>query len=614
MKSNLISLFNNHYQQYLNNFDKDIIIKSFIKKYFILINQSNIKYTLLENNSINLVQYYPYSFNTKLIFDNQIIGYLSLNKEIIHDTYDLFINYLSMFIYNFKFNNLVENMNHSIFMEIIDMVNDGLIVCDSNYIIHTINTTAKNMINTLNIYNTNYLNIKLFDVFSQLEDILKQNEIYKNKKIYYKIDKNNNNINFLLLLNTIIYNNIYYYVIIINHVTDKNNRNNDGFLSHELRNPLQTINFANHLIQKKNLLDITHNHIENNNEHILSSDLKKYLNIIDKSVYDMIKIINDILDIDRLDSNKLDLKFDLINIYDLIEEIKFNFTHHITDNNIKFDVIINENLESINYNFYTDITRIKQILLNILDNSVKYSKPSSLNNIILNISYDNNSNYINFSISDTGIGINHINDTKSTDFIGWDHKNIAFNNLNKPNKAECKSNGLGLYVCNKLAKLLGGIIKINRAYTTGTEFIFCHPVKINNNIINKNIENFNINAKILLVDDNENIILLFKDILENIKYKNNNNNNNLLIDCCDLNELIIDLVKVNNYDIIFLDINGEHINGMTLARVIRRNGFNNKIIPMIYNLDESLDKSLFDGILIKPFGEQDIIDKLKLIN
>ena len=311
----------------------------------------------------------------------------------------------------------------------------------------------------------------------------------------------------------------------------------------------------------------------------------------------MIKIINDILDIDRLDSNKLDLKFELVNILELVDNIKFDFSRHLNNNLIKFNIILDDNLIEIKHNFYTDITRIKQILLNILDNSVKYSKTNTTNNITLKICYDNISKCINFIITDTGIGIknNNMNNIFDRTFI---------NNNNKYN-----SNGLGLYICNKLANLLGGTIKINSVYQSGSEFILSHPIKIINNNSDKIIENMNINAKILFVDNNHNISLLFKDIIENIKCKYQIKDK-IFLDCYELNELIIDIITVNNYDIIFLDINGETINGITIARLIRRNGFTNKIIGMIYNLDNSLDKSLFDDFLIKPFCENEILEQL----
>jgi signal transduction histidine kinase/CheY-like chemotaxis protein len=468
------------------------------------------------------------------------------------------------------------------------MMTDGIIVCDNKFNIYMINNVAKNMITILNIYEIEYINKKIFHIFSQLEDILEINEIYKNKKINYKIDKNNIKINLLLTINTIIYDEQLYYIIILNNQNNVDKINNDGFLSHELRNQLQTITFANHLIEKKS------QNIDNN--------IKKYLNIIDKSVYDMIKIINDILDIDRLESNKLDLKYEKININELIDIIKFDFSKYSTNSNISFDIICDNSLSTINYYFFTDITRIKQILLNILENSVKYSKSNILNKILLSICYDDITKYINFSIKDTGIGIKSEN---INNILDNERSYIIINSKNN-------SNGLGLYICNKIAQLLGGTIQINSKYNEGSEFIFCHPIKFDNtNIIQKNLEKIIINAKILLVDDNENMILLFQDIINNIKFKYNLSN--IFIDNLTSNDLLYDIAKINNYDIIFININMVNINGISVIKLLRKNEFNNKIIALSNDINIRIDNTLYDGILIKPFSENDIFEKLKLI-
>jgi len=600
MSSKLIEIFNNCYKQYLDNIHIDLnyLYDSFIKQYFIeIICNKTYEYNLNLYNK-NILKKEEYTYN--LIFNNIHIGHLIINTTIItnitifYNTIDLFIQYLSILIYNTSIhdinhiNNLKLVSKQCIFNDILDMMTDGVIVCDNNFNIYMINNVAKNMISVLNIYQIKYHNKKIFDIFSQLEDILELNEIYKNKKINYKIDKNNIKINLLLTINTIIYDEQLYYIIIINNQNNIDKINNDGFLSHELRNQLQTISFANHLIQKKSTN--------------IDENLKKYLNIIDKSVYDMIQIINDILDIDRLESNKLDLKFENINLHELIELIRFDFSKYLTNSNISFDIIYDNSLSNINYSFFTDVTRIKQILLNILSNSVKYSKPNIRNKIILSIYYDDKTKYINFSIKDTGIGIKSEN---INNILNNERSYIITNSKNN-------SNGLGLYVCNKIAQLLGGIIKINSKYNEGSEFIFSHPIKFNNiQIIQNNLEKININAKILLVDDNENMILLFKDIVDNIKFKYNLSN--IFIDNLTSNDLLYDMTKTNNYDIIFIDINMVNISGMSIIKLLRRNEFNNKICALSNDINTNIDNSLYDGILIKPFSENDIFEKLKLI-
>jgi signal transduction histidine kinase/CheY-like chemotaxis protein len=597
MSSNIIKLFNKYYKIYLDNIYTDIsyLYNSFINEYFKLINEKEYKYELYIYTKIKVNDYshinnksYKYNLN----FNNNTIGFLLLNKHIINSTIDLFIQYLSILIYNTSMNDLsiMPISKQCIFNDILDMMTDGVIVCDNIFNIYMINIVAKNIISFLNIYITEYLNKKIFDIFSELEDILEINEIYKNKKINYRINKNTINTNLLIVINTILYEENIYYIIIINNEKNNEKINNDGFLSHELRNSLQTITFANHLIEKKII-----------NNDIIDKQFKKYLDIINKSTYDMTKIINDILDIDRLESDKLSLKFENINIHDLIDDIKFDFSKYLTNANIIFDINLDKTLTEINYLFLTDITRIKQILINILTNAVKYSKPRETNKIILSISYNTTIRYINFSISDTGLGIK------------TENLNNILNNERNYTITQSNSNGLGLYICNRIAQLLGGIIKINSKYLEGTEFIFSHPLKINNNthIIKKKLEYLQIKANLLLVDDDENMILLFKDIINNLKF--NYNITQISIDNIISNDLLFDLVKINNYDMIFININMITINGISIIRLLRKNEYNNKIIAITSDINIQIDNTLYDGLLLKPYNENDILDKLKIL-
>ena len=195
------------------------------------------------------------------------------------------------------------------------------------------------------------------------------------------------------------------------------------------------------------------------------------------------------------------------------------------------------------------------------------------------------------------------------------------------------SNGIGLYLCNKLALLLGGNIKINSEYMKGSEFVFSHPIKLGlqRTNIEKSIEKFNIFNKILIVDNDENITILFKDIIQNLKFKYNLLDE-FIIDCCSIGNQVCDMVILNQYDIIFMDLYISDINGTTLVKLLRKQCYNNKIIGMSNNINYDLNSGntisprnsfnsgnfenekilrLYDEIILKPINENDILDKLK---
>lgn len=593
LSKEIILLFNDFYNMFLNGIIFENIVDLYINKNLELIYNKNIKYKITQNNENenNIVK--------KIYFNNVTFGYLEIeitkdnNNNMLNDILNLFISYLSLFFFNAQNLKSKNIMNCNLFTETLNMMNDGIIIMNENLNTIFINKVCISLFQKLFTSCSNYINTHIYDLFSQIDEYIYENEIYKNKKINYKINKNNTDFNMLLTINTIIHNNVKYNVMSINLIiSDNKSCDNIGFLSHELRNPLQTISFANELIKIKKE--------------------QKYFDIINKSVNDMIKIINDVLDIDRVNSNQIQLNITYTNINDIINEIEFSVPKN---KNIKYTLVKND----IPSKIYTDSTRLKQILLNIINNSIKYSKPDIINNIIFKIIHNKDNNTLEFNISDNGIGIKK---EKISELMEL-KPSLS---LNKNN-----SNGIGLYLCNKLAILLGGNIKINSEYLNFTEIIFTHPLNLtNNNFIDKNIENFKIFNKILIVDNDNTLLSLFKDIITNLKIKYNFQNT-LLIDMCDNVSLIYDMVKLNNYDIIFIDLYMLDINGITVAKLLRKQYFNNKIIGMttdsndiysndslttsIYekNLNEDKIKiiQLYDDIILKPFNENDILDKLK---
>lgn len=586
--NNIILLFNDYYQLYLNGLDSEFIIESYIDKSLSIIDKNNYinHYEFKLNENIQLEK----NFNDNIFileFSNEYLGYIKLDytnneNNINISELKLFTSYLSILIYNCKYIARPTPVNCSIFNEILNNINDGIIITDSNFKFLFVNSNFKIILNMLNY--KDYFNLDLFTIFpilkSQLQLQIGKNK-FKNKKIYYELSLDTNKLNLKLIINTIIQNNILYNMITISNRKKDNTLNNISLLSHELRNPLQSINLANYLLQSKYLTD----------------DNKKYLNIINKATYDMKKIINDVYDITKLDSNDIELNIENINAKELIEDIVFDFNEYICNDYITFNYEITDNVPIY---FFTDSTRLKQIIMNLLSNSIKYSKINKKN--IINFKIDFNGIYIIFIIEDTGIGI------KEED-IGnlFKYKSVTTNN----NIIKCDSNGFGLYICNKLAQLLGGKIEIKSKYMIGTTFILYHPLKLENNdiIFKKNIKEITLNGNILIVDDNENNAQLFKNMIDNFKYADKINSN-LNIDICLSGEICIELCKLKEYDLIFMDINMTGIDGITTSRLLRKNNYNRKIIAATGNheLNLDLDKTIFNDKIIKPFDNNTILD------
>lgn len=575
----IIKYFNEAYNNYLSGIPVTLVINSFIDNSMRFINKKKIIYYTLS--------YTPYINARQLQFNKNIVGYFLVNKteeftDDEEDNYNLFLNYLSLILFNTKYssNDIIDNL----YVEILNTTNLNLIITDIEFNIYHYNHNFISFITLLNPYTQKIIeNLKtktIQDIFPQLSCLIKVNDIYKNKKFNINFIKNNKSIILELNVNSLQYLDKFYNIITIDEKNNKKIIDNTSFLSHELRNPLQTIILATSII-KKTVKD------------------DKYLNMILKASEDMKKIINDILDLNKINNNELILNIEQINIRYFMNDILILLRSY-GNNNINFKLVIDDDVTEI---LFTDSTRLKQILLNLLDNSIKYSKKDQKNLIKINIKKDKDQVY--FEIHDEGIGIKQENLEQIKNF----NLDVIINSNN--------SNGLGLFICNKLIRLLGGTLNIISEYNKGSTFIFTHPIKVG---ISYNLEEsslfFNdingMEKRILIVDDIEANVFLLKIIFQNL---NNQYQSKFNVDVTMSGENCIVLAKETFYDIIFLDLTMEFMDGYCTAKILRKNNFQGKIIVMTG--DDKIKTStlidLFDGILIKPFDNNSLLEIIKKI-
>jgi signal transduction histidine kinase/CheY-like chemotaxis protein len=575
----IIKYFNDAYNNFLSGIPTDLLINVFIDRCIKFINESKIKYYTLSHT--------PFMNCRQLVFNKKNVGYFLINKtqEFNNDEeelYDLFLSYLSLLLYNIK--NLTNDdlLFKNPFIEILNTTNLNLVITDQDSNIFYYNENFTSFITLLNPFTQKYIeNLKtksLFDIFPQLTCLIENNTLYKNKKININFIKNNKTIVLELNINTIQYLDKFYNVITIDEKNNVKFIDNTSFLSHELRNPLQTIVLASSIIKKNHTQD-------------------KYIDMILKASNDMKKIINDIFDLNKINNNELILTIEQINIRyfynDLITQLRSN-----NYKNIDFNLTINDVIPEF---LFTDITRLKQIIMNLIMNAIKYSKKDKKNLITININSKNDE--IIFEIEDQGIGIIKEN----LDMI----KDFNVTTIINSND----SHGLGLFICNKLIKLLGGSLNIKSEFNKGSTFIFTHPIKIGmSHNLQMNDSFFNdlndIQKNILIVDDIESNVILLKLILQNI---NDQYSSKFNIDVTMSGENCIILEKNKKYDIIFLDLTMEIMDGYCTARILRKNNYVGKIIVMTGNdkIKNSIYNELFDDILIKPFDNNSLLEIIK---
>jgi len=235
-------------------------------------------------------------------------------------------------------------------------------------------------------------------------------------------------------------------------------------MSHELRTPLNSI-----LLLSKLLAD--------NKEGLLSDDDAESAQTIYKSGAELLNLINDILDLSKVEAGQIDLHVNKTKISTLAENMKKTFEPMAKERNLDFIIDISENIPN---KIYTDSQRTEQIVRNFLSNSMKFTSKGSITlkisrpepskdiTIMLNQNGLNASKTIAFSVIDTGIGI-----SKDKQKIVFE----AFQQADGTTSRKYGGTGLGLSISREFSKLLGGIIRVSSELNKGSIFTLYLPEK-----------------------------------------------------------------------------------------------------------------------------------------
>ena len=228
---------------------------------------------------------------------------------------------------------------------------------------------------------------------------------------------------------------------------EESNKMKSAFLanmSHEIRTPLNAIVGFSGLLA-------------NNNDELDANEKAHFNDIINENSQALLKLINDVLDLSRIESGKMELELKPCNITKLcrsvLESVKvtcrkpieFVFTSNI------YDVV-----------FVTDETRLRQVIVNLLTNALKFSEKGTIS---LHLEIDSLVKIAKFSVTDQGCGIKKENAEK------------VFGRFVKLNQFK-QGTGLGLQICRQIIELLGGKIWLDTTYTEGAKFSFLHPTDL----------------------------------------------------------------------------------------------------------------------------------------
>ncbi len=221
-------------------------------------------------------------------------------------------------------------------------------------------------------------------------------------------------------------------------------------MSHELRTPLNSI-----LVLARILKD--------NKPANLSEDQVKYASVIFNAGNDLLTLINDILDLSKIESGKLEMQNEAVKVADILHDMEMLFAEVARNKKIKYSISTSEELPA---NIFTDKVRVEQVLKNLLSNAFKFTheKGSIAINVIPGAEYQT----ISFCIKDSGIGIAH------------DKQKIIFEAFQQADGSTSRrfgGTGLGLSISRELVALLGGKITLTSEPGQGSEFVLTIPLK-----------------------------------------------------------------------------------------------------------------------------------------
>lgn len=376
-------------------------------------------------------------------------------------------------------------------------------------------------------------------------------------------------------------------------VADKANEEKSRFLammSHEIRNPLNSILGYAELISSEDLNDIVTQHIKN-----LSSAGKNLKVIVD-----------DILDLSRIEAGKLELISEQISIKEIIHNCENDFKYQQKNDNVNLSFAIFDEVPEF---LLGDSVRIHQILANLIGNAIKFTETGTIETKVKVTSKNDKEVKILLSVSDTGRGM-------SKDQIGKIFQEYQQNQIND-NRVK-GGVGLGLAIVNRLVKAMKGKISVESELGKGTTFFVEIPLLRASK--SKEVSVDNQQKKVTITLKNKKILIADDDVLNQTIVRHFLSKENAEITI--VNDGLEALSKIQSlvYDVILLDINMPNMTGEELIQ--KKDSFKglNVKTPILAltanttNEDVKRYKELgFSGVISKPFTADEFVSTINSV-
>lgn len=361
-------------------------------------------------------------------------------------------------------------------------------------------------------------------------------------------------------------------------------------VSHEIRTPLNALIGYSEMLQDETLSQ------QSSNEAI---------NAINASGNHLLSIVNDVLDVSKIEANKIELEHLDVEMLHIVDEVKANMSGLADKKGILFETVFNYPLPAF---FNTDPTRLKQILFNLCNNAIKFTDQGK---VTLKVSLDSLGQKLVFDVVDTGIGMTTQHQQKLFQ---------AFSQADQTTSRKFGGSGLGLFICKQLSELLGGEISVTSELSTGSQFtVSIDLVRASNSTIltgpsvleTKHTDKEAVyipkfKHHILCADDNEDNRILVQYLLSKTGAR---------LTLVENGKQALEACQQNDFDLILMDMQMPEIDGLEATQKLIEQGYSKPIVMLTANVDESskalVKKVGASGHIGKPFDTQQFYTTLE---
>lgn len=342
---------------------------------------------------------------------------------------------------------------------------------------------------------------------------------------------------------------------------EKANRAKTEFLSHmahEFRTPMNAIIGMSEIISQGELDD----------------KQREYIDVIERSGKALVSLVNNVLDMSKIEAGKMELAETVYSPRMLLKDLNLLLSTRVMEKSLTISVEVDEEMPEW---LYGDELKLRQVIINLANNAIKYTKEGTVKIKIMVLNKTDEKVRIKVSVEDTGIGI------KEEDI---EHLFEAFAQMDVENNYNIEGTGLGLAIAKQMVDLLGGRIDVSSEYGKGSIFSFAIEQKISGDE-KKQIGRYEFTApkaKVLVIDDKEINLLVAESLLETYKVRTRTVTSGI--------KALKMLENGARFDIIFIDNVMPDMDGIETVKRIKKLENGAEKIPVVA-LTGDLSESVF---------------------